>query len=117
MTILPGGAAQHMTVSDQCRRNWTTDTALAVAVDAVALAAKTAAAGWPIGAGAKFHFVLAVERPDRGNSPAAAAGALVAAAAELVRQAAVALSGTGWSGELSNEASDLHDLARRVAAG
>jgi hypothetical protein len=44
-----------------------------------------------------------------------AAAEKITQAADLIRQAAITLSGTAWSGELSNEASDLHDLSRRVA--
>jgi hypothetical protein len=43
-----------------------------------------------------------------------AAAALVERAAELVREAAIKLSGTGWSGMLGDTASDLNEQARRV---
>ncbi len=41
-------------------------------------------------------------------------GDLIEQAAHLIRQAAIKLSGLPWSGMLSSETSELHELARRV---
>jgi hypothetical protein len=63
MATIPGAAAQHVTITDDCRRNRTSSTALAVALDKLDRAAHQAFNGWPIGTGAKLHLALVVERP------------------------------------------------------
>ena len=61
---IPGAAASHAIVTDTCRANRGDTGAIDEALARLREAALKCADGWDHGRGARFHFVLTVERPS-----------------------------------------------------
>jgi hypothetical protein len=62
-TTIPGIKARHAIVTDTCRANRGNDGVIDEVFDRLRDSYLAASKGWPVGNGAKFHFVLTVERP------------------------------------------------------
>ncbi len=60
---VPGTAAVHAVISDACREGRGDAGAIDEAVERIRRGYLQVAEGWPVGAGAKIHVVLLVERP------------------------------------------------------
>ncbi len=62
-TKIPGIKARHAFVTDDCRRGRTDAGAVDEALDRLRAEATELLKSWDQGKGARFHFVLTVERP------------------------------------------------------
>jgi hypothetical protein len=73
---IPGVAAKHAIITDECRQNRGDAGAVEEALRRLREEYDNVARGWPVGSGGRFHLVLVVERPAPidptlgGNRPA-----------------------------------------------